>query len=68
MYYVGLDIHQRSTSMEILDCNGKLVKRGDQTRKVEHFGTQWNIEEGIASMNEGKYSNQQCGLVSKHRQ
>jgi hypothetical protein len=29
MYYVGLDIHQRSTSMEILDCNGKLVKRGE---------------------------------------
>jgi hypothetical protein len=28
MYYVGLDI-QRSTSMEILDCNGKLVKRGE---------------------------------------
>ena len=27
MYYVGLDIHQRSTSVEILDCNGKLVKR-----------------------------------------
>jgi transposase InsO family protein len=29
MYYVGLDIHQRSTSMEILDCNGKLVKRAE---------------------------------------
>lgn len=29
MYYVGLDIHQRSTSVEILDCNGKLVKRGE---------------------------------------
>jgi hypothetical protein len=29
MYYVGLDIHQRSTSMEVLDCNGKLVKRGE---------------------------------------
>jgi len=27
MYYVGLDIHQRSTSVEILDCNGKLVNR-----------------------------------------
>lgn len=27
MYYVGLDIHQRSTSVEILDCNGKLFKR-----------------------------------------
>jgi transposase len=27
MYYVGLDIHHRSTSAEILDCNGKLVKR-----------------------------------------
>jgi hypothetical protein len=29
MYYVGLDIHQRSTSVEILDCNGKLVKRAE---------------------------------------
>ena len=29
MYYVGLDIHQRSTSVEILDRNGKLVKRGE---------------------------------------
>jgi hypothetical protein len=29
MYYVGLGIHQRSTSMEILDCNPKLVKRGE---------------------------------------
>jgi hypothetical protein len=29
MYCVGLDIHQRSTSVEILDCNGKLVKRGE---------------------------------------
>jgi len=29
MYYVGLDIHQRSTNVEILDCNGKLVKRGE---------------------------------------
>ena len=29
MYYVGLDIHQRSTSVEILDCNGKLVKRSE---------------------------------------
>jgi hypothetical protein len=29
MYYVGLDIHQRSTSMKILDSNGKLVKRGE---------------------------------------
>jgi hypothetical protein len=28
-YYVGLDIHQRSTSMKILDCNGKLVKRAE---------------------------------------
>jgi len=28
MYCVGLDIHQRSTNVEILDCNGKLVKRG----------------------------------------
>ena len=28
MYYVGLDVHQRSTRVEILDCNGKLVKRG----------------------------------------
>ena len=27
MYYVGLNIHQCSTSVEILDCNGKLVKR-----------------------------------------
>ena len=29
MYYVGLDIHQRSTWVEILDCNGKLVKRAE---------------------------------------
>ena len=29
MYSVGLDIHQRSTSMEILDCNGKFVKRAE---------------------------------------
>lgn len=27
MYYVGLDIHQRSTSVEILDSNGKRFKR-----------------------------------------
>ena len=27
MYYVGLDIHQRSTSVEILDPNGKFFKR-----------------------------------------
>lgn len=27
MYYVGLDVHERSTSVEILDCNGKLFKR-----------------------------------------
>ena len=29
MYCVGLDIHQRSTHVEILDCNGKLVKRAE---------------------------------------
>jgi len=33
MYYVGLDIHQRSTNVEILDCNGKLVKRGESELK-----------------------------------
>lgn len=27
MYYVGLDVHQNSTSAEILDCNGKRFKR-----------------------------------------
>lgn len=27
MYYVGLDVHQSRSSIEILDCNGKLVKR-----------------------------------------
>ena len=27
MYYVGLDVHQSRSSVEILDCNGKLVKR-----------------------------------------
>lgn len=27
MYYVGLDIHLRSTCVEIRDCNGKLFKR-----------------------------------------
>jgi len=27
MYYVGLDVHQYRTSVEILDCNGKGVKR-----------------------------------------
>jgi len=29
MYYVGLDVHQSRTSIEILDCNGKLFKRGE---------------------------------------
>lgn len=29
MYYVGLDVHQRSVSMEILDCNGRSVKRSE---------------------------------------
>lgn len=27
MYYVGLDVHESSSSVEILDCNGKLFKR-----------------------------------------
>ena len=27
MYYVGIDVHQKSSSVEILDCNGKLFKR-----------------------------------------
>lgn len=27
MYYVGLDVHQNRSSVEILDCNGKLFKR-----------------------------------------
>ena len=27
MYYVGLDVHQNRSSLEILDCNGKLFKR-----------------------------------------
>lgn len=27
MYYVGLDVHQSRSSVEILDCNGKLFKR-----------------------------------------
>lgn len=29
MYYVGLDVHERRTSVEILDCNGKLFKRAE---------------------------------------
>ena len=29
MYYVGLDIRQRSTNVEIFDCNPKLVKRAE---------------------------------------
>lgn len=27
MYYVGLDVHESRSSIEILDCNGKLFKR-----------------------------------------
>ncbi len=27
MYYVGIDVHQKRSSVEILDCNGKLFKR-----------------------------------------
>ena len=29
MFYVGLDVHQARTSIEILDCNGRLFKRGE---------------------------------------
>jgi len=29
MYYVGLDVHQKRTSIEVLDCNGKLFKRSE---------------------------------------
>jgi predicted NBD/HSP70 family sugar kinase len=29
MYYVGLDIYQRSTHVEIFDYNGRLVKRAE---------------------------------------
>ena len=29
MYYVGLDVHQARTSVEILDCNGRLFKRSE---------------------------------------
>src|SRR5690242_2586595 len=27
VYYVGIDVHQKRSSVEILDCNGKLFKR-----------------------------------------
>ena len=48
MYYVGLDIHQRSTDVEILDCNGKLVKRAT-AEKMDAAGqshvVQWYTQE-----------------------
>jgi transposase len=31
MYYVGIDVHQRRSSVEILDCNGKRFKRFEVT-------------------------------------
>ena len=42
MYYVGLDVHQRSSAVCILDQNGKLVKqmqvRGHSSKVVELLG------------------------------
>jgi hypothetical protein len=51
MYYVGLDVHQCRTSVEILDCNGKLFKR------VEVKG-RWPmvVEEGCATSSAGRFS------------
>jgi hypothetical protein len=46
MYYVGLDIHQRSTSVEILDCNGKLVKRAEWKLPWPQLADQLKKEEG----------------------
>ena len=40
MYYVGLDVHARRSSLCILDCGGRQVK---QLQVVGGWGVPWTI-------------------------
>jgi len=44
MYFVGLDVHQSRSSVEILDCNGKLFSRTEGPTRMYH-GDEVDYEE-----------------------